>query len=85
MVRLPIPFHHARGIEFDDVSVRSVAEDRRSAFVVEDVDGANFQNVNWRVVPSVPAFGLHYIRNFNLQGCLTLADRHLESVDQARF
>jgi len=86
----PMPAHgffirHARDIQFSDASVGTVQEDRRPAFVLEDVAGATFQNVNWRVVAAVPAFDLRQVQDFNLRGSPPLTDRHLDRVEQARF
>ena len=76
---------HAKGMEFSGVAVRTLKEDLRPAFVLEDVAGANFQNVQWQPVPNVPSFVLRNVLDFNLQQSPPLPDRRLERVERKQF
>jgi polygalacturonase len=55
---------HAKGMEFSNAAVRTLKEDLRPAFVLEDVDGANFQNIQWRALSNAPSFSLRNVQGF---------------------
>ena len=76
---------HAKGMEFSDVAVRTSKEDLRPAFVLEDVDGANFQNIQWRALSKVPSFILRNVLDFNLHQSPPLPDRKLDRVERKQF
>ena len=60
---------HVNGIEFSDVTLRTAKEDLRPAFALEDVDGANFQNVRCPALFNTPSFVLKNVLDFNLHQC----------------
>jgi polygalacturonase len=76
---------HANGMEFSGVAIRTAKQDLRPAFVLEDVAGANFQNVQWRPTPNVPSFVLRTVLNFNLHQSPPLADQRLEQVEEQKL
>jgi polygalacturonase len=76
---------HAKGMEFSDVTLRTAKEDLRPAFILEDVDGANFQNVQWHPVAKVPSFVLTNVLDFNLCQSPPLPDKKLGRVKQKQF
>jgi polygalacturonase len=79
---------HAKGMEFSDATVRTAKEDLRPAFVLDDVAGANFQNVrcNSNDTNAVPcSFALKNVVDFNLHQCLPLPDQQLVQVESKQF
>jgi polygalacturonase len=83
----PMPAHgfyirHVKGIEMRDVEVRYIKEDLRPAFVLEDVDGADFIHVKAQLAAGVPAFALRKVQDFNTYQSRSVPDTHLDRVEQ---
>lgn len=76
---------HANGIELDNVSVGFMAEDRRPAFVLEDVKGIEFRGVRAQKASGVPTFVLMDVENFRTLYSAPVADMHLERVERQEF
>ena len=76
---------HVNGIEFNDVEIRFMEEDLRPAFVLDDVQNADFNNVKTRKVKGVPTFILKNVKNFKTNQCEAVPDTKLESVDQKKL
>ncbi|HLH16358.1 MAG TPA: glycoside hydrolase family 28 protein [Bryobacteraceae bacterium] len=58
---------HARGIRFDNVQIKPAEEDRRPAFVLQDVEGAEFHRVRTPRAAGVPVFALHNVADFEVR------------------
>jgi hypothetical protein len=65
---------HAKGIEMTDVNVGFVKEDRRPAFVMDDVKGIDFSHVQAQRVVGVPEFVLMKVENFSIDHCSGVED-----------
>lgn len=76
---------HANGIELDNVTVGFMHEDRRPAFVLEDVNGIDFRGVKAQKVEGVPTFVLMNVENFRTLHSDPVADMRLERVDRREF
>jgi polygalacturonase len=76
---------HAKGVELNDVEIGYVKEDRRSAFVLEDVTDAAFVHVNAQHAADVPRFVLMKVGNFSTHGCPGVADTHLDRAERKEF
>src|SRR5208283_1508933 len=59
---------HAKGIELNDVEVGFMQEDRRPAFVLDDVSGADFQHVQAQKAAGVPTLELRNVEDFTARG-----------------
>ncbi|HET8656426.1 MAG TPA: glycosyl hydrolase family 28 protein [Longimicrobiaceae bacterium] len=75
---------HARGVELNDVDVAFQDEDRRPAFVLEDVQGADFHHVKAETAAGVPTFVLEDVRDFSTFHSSPVKDMHLERVNERR-
>jgi len=82
----PMPVHgffirHAKGIEMRDVEVTCVKEDLRPAFMLEDVEGADFSHIK---LPRGDAgrWTLKNVKDFNLAQSKPQADVYLENVTE---
>jgi hypothetical protein len=53
--------------------------------VLEDVDGANFQNIQWRALSNAPSFSLRNVQGFNLHQSQFLPDQKLEREELRQF
>lgn len=73
---------HVRGLEMGNIKVEYANEDFRSAFVLEDVKGADFVHVKAQHAPGVPVFALKNVSDFNTYLSRPLPDTHLETAEQ---
>lgn len=73
---------HAKDLEMDNVEVSFVKEDVRPAFVLNDVKGAEFNNVKTQTTAEVPTFVLKSVDNFSTHQCTPVADTKLDRVEQ---
>jgi hypothetical protein len=73
---------HARGVELSDVEVGFMKEDRRPAFVLDNVKGIDFRHVRAHKASSVPSFVLLNVEDFTAHGSPVLADTHIDKVER---
>lgn len=73
---------HVKNIEFDHVSVDYIKPDQRPAFVLNDVQGADFSNIKAQHAPGVATFVLNDVENFSAHRCESVPDVQLDSVTQ---
>ncbi len=73
---------HAAGIELNNVEVAFMKEDRRPAFVLDSVRGADFQHVKAQKASGVPTFVLQNVEDFVVRGSPQVPDAHIAKVDR---
>ena len=73
---------HAKNIEMRNIEIRTVQEDFRPAFILNDVNGANFSNIRAAQAAGVPAFALKDVDDFNIRSSRPLADAHIDHAVQ---
>jgi polygalacturonase len=73
---------HARGVEMAGIKIEHASEDLRPAFVVEDVDGADFGRIKVALTAGVPTFGLRDVRNFSLYRSKPVPDTDVASAEK---
>jgi len=71
-------FRHINGLQVSDVEVRTMKQDARPAFVLDDVDHADFIHV--RKQAGTGAFALNNVKDFNVYLSRPVPETHLESV-----
>jgi polygalacturonase len=81
----PTPSHgfyirHVKGIEMCDIKIASEKEDARPAFVLDDVQQADFFHIKTPKVSGVPTFALNNVEDFSVERSRPLADTHIEKV-----
>jgi polygalacturonase len=76
---------HAKGIELSNVEVSFLQEDRRPAFVLDQVNGASFENVKTQKAPNVSTFVLKNVENFETFRCRPVADMQVWRADRREF
>jgi len=76
---------HIKDIQFNNVEVSVMKEDLRPAFVLDQVRGAEFQNVKAQQAAGVPTFSLKDVEGFTLRLSPGLPDTQLTSVKQRSF
>ncbi len=82
----PIPAYgfflrHVKGIELRDVAIRYAQHDARPAFVLLDVDGAEFAAIKIQHGVS-PTWELSNVKDFGISQSRPFPDTYLESVQQ---
>ncbi len=83
----PMPAHgfyirHVKRVEMHDIEVQYVKEDLRPAFVLDDVEGANFIHVKAQHAADAPTFLLKNVGDFSIYLSKPIADTQLEKVEQ---
>jgi polygalacturonase len=73
---------HVKGLEMHHIDVTFDKPDARPVFVMEDVQGADFQHMNVQRFEGVPLFSLSKVTDFSTQFVRTLADMKRDSVAQ---
>jgi polygalacturonase len=76
---------HVKGLEMDHVEVSYVKDEMRPAFVLNDVDGADFDHVKARRTPDVPFFVLQKVSDFTVSRCPGVPDTHRDTVEKESF
>ena len=72
---------HVKGIQFDNIDIRTEKEDQRPAFVLDDVQGADFFRIKVPHADGAPAFMLKKVNNFTVHMCSGVPDEELASAD----
>ncbi|HEX5483808.1 MAG TPA: glycoside hydrolase family 28 protein [Terriglobia bacterium] len=76
---------HVRGIDMSHVEVQYAKDDARPAFVLDDVEGADFLRIKAQHENSVPVFALNNVEKFAVDLSRPLADTYLEQVEQKKI
>jgi len=76
---------HAKNISLSNVEISSLKEDLRPAFVLQDVQGADFFRVRTPRPTNVPTFALNNVDDFSVFRCKHVPDTRLEHADQKKF
>jgi polygalacturonase len=72
---------HVKGIQFDNIEIRTDKEDLRPAFVLQDVQDADFFRIKVPHVAGAPTFALHQVSDFAVHMCGDVPDTQLKTVD----
>jgi polygalacturonase len=76
---------HARGIQLHDVTVGFMKEDRRPAFVLEEVKDAEFRNVRADKARGIPTFMLMKVEDVRVKDSRPVADTRVERAEKKSF
>ena len=76
---------HVRGLDVDGISADFVNDDDRPAFVLEDVRGAHFRDVQARKLGTVPAFVLRDVEDVRVAESPGVADTYVRRAKQRSF
>jgi len=71
-------FRHVKGLQVSDVEVRTMKDDARPAFVLDDVENADFVHVKTQT--GTGTFALDNVKDFNVYLSRPIPETHLESV-----
>jgi hypothetical protein len=70
-----------KGIQFDNIEIRTEKEDLRPAFVMDDVQDAEFFRIKVPHVDGVPEFALHNVSDLSIQRCSGVPDTQLKTAE----
>lgn len=73
---------HARGIELSGIQVGFIEEDRRPAFVLDEVKDVAFDRVNAQKVPGVPSFVMKNVENVDVHRSSHISDTHVDRAER---
>ncbi|MGO9012840.1 MAG: glycoside hydrolase family 28 protein [Bryobacteraceae bacterium] len=73
---------HATGIEFNNVDVGYMKEDRRPAFVLDTVKGIDLQHVKMQKAPGAPAIVLRNVEDFSVDRSTPVPDAHVTKAER---
>jgi polygalacturonase len=76
---------HVRGIQMSHVEVRTIEEDARPTFILDDVEHADFINVKTSRAAGEEIFAVENVRDFNVYLSRPLSETHLESVIEKKL
>ncbi len=76
---------NVKDIKFNDVEVSYLKEDLRPAFILDHVDGAEFQHVRAQKAKDAPTFMLTEVKNFSLFNSPQLPDIKINEVMKKEF
>ena len=76
---------HARNVEFTNIEIAHEIADERPAFVLDQVDGADFFRTKTPAGSAGRIFSLNNVTDFRTLACRGVADGHLEKVDRKIF
>jgi polygalacturonase len=76
---------HAKNIQMSDIEIVSQKEDARPAFVLNDVQGADFTHLKVPHVAKEPVFALNHVEDFSLTRSKPSPDTQIDRVEQKKF
>jgi len=76
---------HVKGLDVSNLDLRVLSNDLRSAFILDDVSGAEFRFIKAQRAADVPTFLLKKVEDFNVYQSRPVPDTRLEHVEQQSF
>ena len=76
---------HLKGLEMSNIEIESLQPDARPAFVLNDVQEADFAGIQVPRWADVPVFSLNNVDRFDLRRCNVADDVRLNRVEQKKF
>jgi polygalacturonase len=71
-----------KGIQFDNIDTEPAKEDQPPAFILDQVEQADFSRIRTPRVAGVPLFALLKVSDFSVRYCDSVADAHVEQTEQ---
>jgi polygalacturonase len=76
---------HARGITLSNIEVSYLTDELRPAFVLDDVQGADFFRIKAQKAQNTPTFVLKNVADFSVMQSRPVADTRIERTEQKKF
>jgi polygalacturonase len=71
---------HVRGLGMQGIKIEHSSDDARPVFVLDDVEGAEFERIKAATDTGVPTFSLNQVRDFSVVRSKPVADTEIEVV-----
>jgi polygalacturonase len=72
---------HLKGLSMSNVRIKTISPDARPAIWLEDVDGAEFFQIQAQTAAGAPVFSLHQVSNFAVRYSEPVADTRLAHAE----
>jgi polygalacturonase len=72
---------HVKGIQFDNIEIQTAKDDLRPAFVLDDVQDADFFRIKTPQAAGTPIFALHKVSALAVHMCSGVPDTQLQTAD----
>jgi len=76
---------HAKGVTLSDITINYLSDEFRPAFLLDDVNGVDFNRVNAQREENVPTFVLRNVSDFITRECRDIPNMHLDKVELKKF
>jgi hypothetical protein len=76
---------HVKNISVTNVEIATQQPDARPAFVLRDVQSADFHRIRTPRVPNVPTFALTNVTDFTVSSSKQVADTHVDHADEKKL
>jgi hypothetical protein len=76
---------HVQRLDMRDVDIRTVKEDLRPAFVLDDVAGADFVHVKAQLATGTPTLVLKNVKDFSINLSRPIPDLFLDTIELRRL
>jgi hypothetical protein len=74
---------HVKGIQFENIVIQAAKEDLRPAFVLDDVQDADFFRIKTPRVADTPVFALNNVAGLSVHMCSGVKDTELQKVEKS--
>ena len=76
---------HVRGLEMHGVKIEHASAEARPAFVLDDVEGAEFGRIKAAPDAGIPTFALHRVRDFSVYRSKPVQDTEIAYVEKQQI
>ena len=73
---------HVKGIQFDNIEIKTAKDDQRPAFVLDNVQNADFFRIRVPHAAGAPVFALHNVEDMDVHMCSGVPDTRLQTADR---
>ena len=76
---------HVRGLQLENIKIEHVKEDKRPAFVCDDVKNVDLRNIKLQKTHGIPLFAVKNVEGFRIASSWPVVDTYLDRADRRRF
>ena len=73
---------HVKGIQFDNIEIKTAKDDQRPAFVLDNVQNADFFRIRVPHAAGAPVFAMHNVEDMDVHMCSGVPDTRLQTADR---
>jgi polygalacturonase len=76
---------HVKNIKMSDITVSFLNDDYRPAFILDDVQGAEFKDIKAKKFRDVPSFKLNSVSEFDINNSVQFKNKHVKTTEHKSF